>query len=243
MTELLTQSLASIVTTHQQAAGVFEKYRLDFCCKGKRTLQDACRENKINPAEVLLDIEKMSSAAAEGQDPDTLGLGELASYIVAQHHSYVRREMPLIEGYLQKVAAKHGERHPELLKVLELFSALREEMDLHMQKEEKVLFPRIAELEKSIEEKNPLQINTTFLSAPVSVMEQEHDHAGSLLAEIRKQTRDFNPPADACTTYKVSYASLEAFERDLHRHVHLENNILFPKALRLFSSNREAALN
>lgn len=243
MTELLSQSLASIVTTHQQAAGVFEKYHLDFCCKGKRTLQEACRENKVNPADVLLEIEQNPDTATEEKDPDTMALGELAGHIINRHHSYVRREMPLIEGYLQKVAAKHGGRHPELLTILQLFQALQEELDLHMQKEEKVLFPRIAEVEKSIAEKNPLQINTSFLGAPVSVMEQEHDHAGSLLAEIRKQTSDFNPPADACTTYKVSYASLEAFERDLHRHIHLENNILFPKALRLFGNNRQAALN
>lgn len=244
MTELLSQSLASIVTRYQPAAAVFEKYQLDFCCKGKRTLQEACKENKVNPAEVLLDIEKAGTPLTTDQpDPATMELGQLAEYIVSTHHAYVKREMPLIDGYLRKVAAKHGERHPEMYRVSELFSALKEEMEMHMQKEEKVLFPRIAEVENAVQAKNELHINTTFLTAPVSVMEQEHDHAGSLMAEIRKLTNGYTPPADACTTYKVSFASLQAFEQDLHRHVHLENYILFPKAIELFTANRAASLN
>lgn len=235
MTELLTKSLARIVTENHKTAAVFEKYNLDFCCKGKRTLQDACRENKVNPAEVLIELEKTNGTGHEGSsDPSQLSLHELAGQIVSTHHSYVRNEMPLIYGYLDKVSSKHGERHPELYKIFELFTAVKEEMEMHMMKEEKVLFPRISEVERLVNENRTLHINSTFIGAPVSMMEQEHDHAGSLLAEIRELTNNYVPPADACTTYKLSFAALQAFELDLHQHVHLENNILFPKALSLF---------
>lgn len=244
MTELLTKSLAKIVTENHKTANVFEKYQLDFCCKGKRTLQEACRENKINPVEVLSDLEMaILSENNEQTDPDTLSLSDLSEYIVSTHHSYVRNELPLIYGYLQKVTSKHGERHPELFKIFELFSAVKEEMEMHMQKEEKILFPRIAEIEKLLNNNAGLHVNKTFIAAPVSVMEQEHDHAGSMMAEIRELSNNYTPPPDACTTYKLSFAALESFERDLHRHVHLENNILFLKALRLFGIPGEPSLN
>lgn len=244
MTELLSKSLAEIVTDNHQSAAVLEKYHLDFCCKGKRRLQDACRENKINPAEVLFDLEKvMNSDAASGPDPLKMTLNELAGYITGTHHSYVRTELPLIYGYLEKVASKHGERHPELFKIFELFAAIKEEMEMHMLKEEKILFPRIAETENLAAENRNLPVNSTFIGAPVSVMEQEHEHAGGMMEEIRLLTNNYAPPADACTTYRLAYAALHAFEQDLHRHVHLENNILFPKALSLFENPDDPILN
>lgn len=243
MTELLTKSLAKIVTENHKTANVFEKYQLDFCCKGKRTLQEACKENKVNPVEVLSDLElTMMTAITEVAEPDTLSLNDLSDHIVDTHHAYVRNELPLIYGYLQKVASKHGERHPELFKIFELFAAVKEEMEMHMMKEEKILFPRIREVEKLTNDNATLHINNTFIAAPVSVMEQEHDHAGSMMAEIRELSNNYTPPADACTTYKLSFEALKAFEQDLHRHVHLENNILFPKALKLFEKNTQQQL-
>lgn len=237
MTELLDQSLASIVTGHHQSAAVFEKYDLDFCCKGKRSLQEACREKKINPAAVLQDLEKVMEQTDAGRlHFSELSLSQLISYIESTHHEYVRRQLPLIHGYLEKVASKHGERHPELHPILENFSAIREEMELHMQKEEKVLFPRIREIENLSSWNQPLSLSSTFISAPVAMMEQEHEHAGALMAEIRSLSNEYNAPADACTTYKLSFASLQAFEEDLHRHVHLENYLLFPAALQLIRS-------
>ena len=151
--------------------------------------------------------------------------------------------MPQILSYLQKVASKHGEQHPEMLKVFELFAAVKEEMELHMQKEEQILFPRIQETEKMVNDGIEIRINHTYLQAPINMMEQEHDHAGSILAEINKLTGNYHPPSDACTTYKLSFAALQAFEMDLHRHVHLENNILFPKALQLFGIAAPYSLN
>jgi regulator of cell morphogenesis and NO signaling len=245
MSELMTKSLAQIVNSNHRAATVFEKYHLDFCCKGKRTLQQACTESELRMEEVLADLEKTESDSSSKVSiaHDNMSLAQLAEYIVMTHHSYVKKEMPAILGYLQKVVSKHGDRHPEMIKVLELFTAVKEEMEHHMQKEEMVLFPRIKEIERRLAERNEIKISRTYLRSPINMMEQEHDHAGSMLSEIRKLTDDYTPPADACTTYRLSYASLQAFELDLHQHVHLENNILFPKALRMFGQPNQYSLN
>ncbi len=236
MNELLNKSLAQIVTGNHKTASVFEKYHLDFCCKGKRTLQQACAETNLDSGTLLAELDAANNTKPEAHQAGNMTLQELAAYITETHHSYVKKEMPLIFGYLQKVTAKHGERHPELFKIFELFAAVKEEMELHMQKEEKILFPRITEIERLSRENAAIPVSTTFLSGPVSMMEQEHDHAGNMLAEIRELSRNYTPPADACTTYKLSFAALQAFELDLHQHVHMENNILFPKALQLFGT-------
>jgi regulator of cell morphogenesis and NO signaling len=236
MNEIMTKSLAQIVSNNHRAASVFEKYHLDFCCKGKRTLLQACMEKDLKIEEVVAELKSTEQKNSDQVtiNYDTLSPAQLSEYIVMTHHSYVKKEMPQILSYLQKVVSKHGERHPEMLKVLELFTAVHEEMELHMQKEEQILFPRIVEMEKWVAEGTEIRINHTYLQAPINMMEQEHDHAGAVLAEINKLTSNYNPPADACTTFKLSFAALQAFEMDLHQHVHLENNILFPKALQLF---------
>ncbi len=245
MHEILTKSLAQIVNNNHHAASVFEKYHLDFCCKGKRTLRQACEENNLDIEEVVADLKTtvQNSHELTTIEFNKLSLAGLSEYIVMTHHSYVKKEMPQILSYLQKVASKHGERHPEMLKVLELFAAVSEEMEQHMQKEEQILFPRIVEMEKWVAEGNEIRINHNYLQAPIHMMEAEHDHAGTMLAEINKLTNNYNPPADACTTFKLSFAALQAFEMDLHQHVHLENNILFPKALQLFGIPAPYSLN
>jgi regulator of cell morphogenesis and NO signaling len=245
MKELMTKSLAQIVNSNHRAATVFEKYHLDFCCKGKRSLQQACTESELPVDDILSDLEKTTQQNNDkvSINFDNLSLSQLAEYIVTTHHEYVKKEMPAIAMYLQKVTSKHGGHHPEMLKVFEIFMAVKEEMEQHMQKEEVVLFPRIKELEKQIGMGNQPQINITYLKAPITMMEHEHDHAGSALAEIRQLTANYNPPADACTTYRLSFAALEAFELDLHQHVHLENNILFPKAMKLFEKQGLERLN
>jgi regulator of cell morphogenesis and NO signaling len=244
MNEIMTKSLAQIVNNNHRAASVFEKYQLDFCCKGKRSLQQACQEKDIRVEDVVADLATTEQNGDKATiDYSKLTLHQLTEYIVMTHHSYVKKEMPQILSYLQKVASKHGERHPEIFKVLELFAAVSEEMEQHMQKEEHVLFPRIGEMERWVEEGNEIRINHTYLEAPIHMMEQEHDHAGAMLAEINKLTNNYIPPADACTTFKLSFAALQAFEMDLHQHVHLENNILFPRALQLFGLPANYSLN
>lgn len=245
MSELISKSLAQIVNNNHRAASVFEKYQLDFCCKGKRTLQQACQEKELKIEEVIADLEATEQGTSENISVnfDQMSLVQLSEYIVMTHHSYVQKEMPQILSYLQKVASKHGERHPELMKVFALFVAVKEEMEQHMQKEEQILFPRIQETEKWVKEGKEMRINHTYLQAPINMMEQEHDYAGAMLAEINKLTDNYQPPADACTTYRLSFAALQAFELDLHQHVHLENNILFPKALRLFGIPEQFSTN
>lgn len=236
MNELLNQSLAQIVNNDHRTAAILEKYHLDFCCKGKRTLADACKEGAVAPEQVLTDLENIPQVPDKSIASrfDQFSLAQLCDYIVNMHHNYVRSEMPSISQYLVKVTGKHGDKHPELYKVLELFSEVRCEMDQHMQKEEVVLFPRIKDIESRAGSGSPLNIDLTYLFAPITVMESEHDHAGTAMEEIRQLTQDYIPPVGACTTFRLLYHSLQAFEADLHQHVHLENNILFPKALKLF---------
>lgn len=245
MSTLSSKTLAQIVNSNQKTAAIFEKYNLDFCCKGKRTLQQACTESEIEIDNLISELEKVEQSGLNSNDinVNNLTLSQLAEHIVITHHTYVKNEMPLIFGYLQKVKGKHSERHPELNKIFQLFAAVKEELEQHMQKEELVLFPRIKNIEHQIAEGKEIVLNSSYLFSPISMMEQEHDHAGNMLAEIRELTNNYQPPADACTTYKLSFSSLQEFEKDLHQHVHLENNILFPKALKMFGSLNQPSLN
>jgi len=241
--QLLTKTLAQIVNENHQAASVFEKYGLDFCCKGKRSLEKACTEKNLLQEIVLQELVNLSQQQTkEFIDFNNLSLKELTGYIISTHHAYVKQQGPPIVAYLQKVAAKHGERHNELYRIFENFASLKEELENHMHKEEQILFPRIIELENA-DELFCDRITLNYLQAPVSVMEHEHEHAGKLLEEIHRYSSNYTPPADACTTYRLGFAALRAFESDLHQHIHLENNILFPKAIKLFLDSREASLN
>jgi regulator of cell morphogenesis and NO signaling len=236
MSDLPLQTLAEIVSKNYHTAAVFEKYHLDFCCKGRRSLQEACVQKQLNIQDILPELEQaMLKKDRSSVDFSQLTLTALADHIVTHHHQYIRKEMPLIMMYLQKIAAKHGERHPEMMNVFELFSRLKHELESHMLKEEQVLFPRIGQLEALEQEEPDPHTTHTFLEAPIRVMLQEHDDAGTIMAEIRAFTNDYDLPDDACTTYKLCFAALQAFEADLHQHVHLENNILFPKVLKLLN--------
>ena len=233
--ELLTKTLAQIVNENFQAAYVLEKHQLDFCCRGKRSLQVACDEKHLAAERVALEIEQSVQRHHErSKDFDALTLTELADYIVSVHHAYVKRELPQLFTYLQKISSKHGERHVELYEILKDFIALKQELEEHMLKEELILFPRIKKMENSANNDRGASLN---VKTPIGVMEDEHEHAGMLLQELRRLSNNYAPPADACTTYRLSFAALQAFEADLHQHIHLENNILFPKAIE-FSRSR-----
>jgi len=227
------QTLAEIVTNNHRSAAVLEKYHLDFCCKGKRSLQQACKEQNISVEDLLNELENISVNRETAYPFDKLSLSQLVDHIVSTHHEYVKTESPQIAAYLQKVASKHGDRHPELFKIFELFTILKEEMEQHMRKEELILFPRIKELEQyETTNEGFAKPDLAYLQAPVQVMENEHEEAGTITEELRKLTSNYTAPLDACTTYKLAFAALSAFAQDLHQHVHLENNILFPKAIR-----------
>ena len=237
--------LSDKVRTSPSSARILEKYHLDFCCKGKRSLEKACAEQQLSISKVTEDLENIFTKNNNSTvDFEKMSLTQLADYIVQTHHAYVKNEMPQIYAYLHKISSKHGERHPELYKIFQTFSAVKEEMEGHMKKEELILFPRIKELQKLVNNENAnLQLNITYLQSPITVMEQEHDHAGSLLNDIRILSNDYTPPQDACTTYRLSFAALKAFELDLHQHVHLENNILFPKAINMFRELQTTVFN
>lgn len=231
--EIVKKTLAQIVNENYKTASVFEKYNLDFCCKGKRSLQNACDEKHLPTDVIAEEVDNVLKQETEVLiDFEKLSLSELVDYIVSTHHAYTKRELPQIFAYLQKVSSKHGDRHNELHGIFECFANLKEEMEAHMKKEELILFPKILELDND----RPRQgIN---IKVPISVMEDEHEFAGTCMEQIRLLSNNYTPPPDACTTYRLCFAALEAFEKDLHQHVHLENNILFPKAVERFNLDR-----
>jgi regulator of cell morphogenesis and NO signaling len=240
MNNLLDKTLSQIVTEHHQAARVFEKYGLDFCCKGKRPLGSALEEKELNKQTVLSELETAFGRPDSNSDFNNMSLTELSEYIVRVHHNYVKLNSPQIYNFVLKVASKHGDRYPHMKEVFTLFSDVSNEMESHMEKEEKLLFPRIKQLE--IPE---LAMGKTmeFLTAPIAVLETEHDSAGNAMQKIRELTNNYTPPEDACTTHRVTLESLRAFEEDLHQHVHLENNILFPKAIAYLEKINSVASN
>lgn len=236
MINIAQQTLASIVTDHHETVAVLEKYHLDFCCKGKRTLSEACTEKGLCIEEIMKELE----SSVHNNDPMNLHYSEmnaeqLIRHILMHHHFYVRQSMPLIEEHLITVATKHGNRFPYLKNVLQLFTHLKSELYLHMQKEELILFPRIKELESFLKYSQIPNRAPGYIYSPVASMESEHDEAGTIMEQIRILTGDYTPPAEACTTFKVVLEELREFEEDLHQHVHLENNLLFPMAKQMMT--------
>jgi regulator of cell morphogenesis and NO signaling len=232
MNQLISKTLSEIVNEKFQAASVFEKYNLDYCCNGKRSLQQACKEDNVPVDKIVEDIKNVYSQKINALDFNSIKLYQLSEYIVYTHHGFIKKEMPQILSYLEKVSTKHGKRHNELYKIAELFVDLSNELTHHLHSEETILFPRIKQLEQNGFEPIPFDINHyQYLELPIIDMEDDDEDAGIKMSEIRRLTNNYTPPRDACTTFKLLYSCLHAFEIDLHQYVHLENNILFPKAL------------
>lgn len=236
MTNIAEQTLATIVTNNHLTVPVLEKYDLDFCCKGKRTLAAACAEKGITIEAISEELEKSSLMPSTVMPFTEMTAEQLISYILIHHHFYVKQSMPTIIGHLEKVAAKHGDRFPYMVEVLCLFREINDEMTMHMHKEEVILFPRIKEIVALQEANQQNNLAAGYIAAPIQVMELEHEHAGDVLYKIRSLTNNYTPPAEACTTFQVSLAELKEFEEDLHRHVHLENNLLFPLAQKMLTN-------
>jgi regulator of cell morphogenesis and NO signaling len=235
MTDLSKATLKEIVTDDFRAAAVFEKYSLDFCCRGDRSVENACIEKAVDKTSVLSELQQLLRVDSSAPDSlSGLSLSELIGHIVATHHAYVKKMMPVLLTHTRKVAAVHGANHPEVVGIARVFEAVAAELQEHMAKEEEVLFPYIDMLVGASErdEQCARPPFGTVLN-PIRMMEVEHKVAGDQLYEIRSLSSNYTPPADACTTYKVMYRELQDFEMDLHQHVHLENNILFPKAVAL----------
>jgi regulator of cell morphogenesis and NO signaling len=217
------------------ATSVFEKTRIDYCCGGDQLLGTACAKAGIELATLEQMLETtVSPAPTATVDFQSLTLAELVQYILDKHHVYTNKEMQRIEELVQKVVNAHGANHSELLSIRDLLQQLFAELRGHMFKEEQILFPFVVEFEQCVSQRRP----TPFapfgaVSNPIRMMMSEHDNAGAILRELRKLSRDYQAPADACISYRTFYEALEAFEQDLHQHIHLENNILFPKAIEL----------
>jgi regulator of cell morphogenesis and NO signaling len=231
-------TVRDIALENPAAIRVFEKFGIDYCCGGRKPLAEACAERALEPSAVLAAIAGATEEpAAPAADWASASLESLCAAIVATHHAYVRAELPRLEQFARKVVSRHGAAHPELLPIQQLVESLGEDLLQHLSKEEVILFPYIVNLERNLPTCGPRSLACFgTVRNPIQVMTAEHDAAGDALAQIRSLSRDFTPPEGACPTYRGFYQALSEFERDLHRHVHLENNILFPRAIELEES-------
>lgn len=230
------KTIGQIVADDYRTASVFKSYGIDFCCKGNRSISEACNQKGISE-EALNKALKNATQQVKSGGPNytNWSLDLLADYIEKKHHRYVRAKIPELKAYLEKLCKVHGQNHPELIETKELFSAAADELTSHMQKEEKILFPVVRAMAEAEINGTPNIQRPPFgtVANPVNEMIHEHDTEGERFRKIAALTNDYTPPADACTTYRVAFALLEEFEEDLHLHIHLENNILFPKAIEL----------
>jgi len=233
---LAERTIGEVVAEDYARAAVFKRLGMDFCCGGTRTVGAACEQ-----AGVRIDLLEEALAGADrkaGGWPDPRGWDPafLANYIVEVHHRYVRETLPVLVEFAHKVARVHGDSQPELHRIRDLVDELAAEMDLHMTDEEVNVFPQITSFLAARKAGTPT--NGGGLQGPITALEDEHEHAGDLMRQLRELSDGYAPPASACATYRATYAKLSEFEDDLHRHVHLENNVLFPQVLALEAADR-----
>lgn len=229
------QIIGELVAKDYRTASVFKKYSIDFCCQGNRTIEEACEKKNIDTKKVLEDLVAMMESKSESTtDYQSWPLDLLADYIEKKHHRYVQEKTLEIQPYLDKICKVHGERHPELLKIKEEFNASAGELAAHMKKEELILFPFIRKLTQAKMEN--IKVDAAHFGTvinPIQMMMDEHTVEGNRFRKIEELSNNYTPPQDACNTYRVSFSLLKEFEQDLHLHIHLENNILFPKAIEI----------
>lgn len=236
MTLTTTKTVRDYAIETPQTIPVFEKLGIDYCCGGNRPLEEACAASNLQIEEVLkaLDAALAEPVKRSERELQAGSLAELIAHIVGTHHVFVRREIPQLTNLIERVFSKHGANHPELQQIRTVFGGLGQELMLHLMKEENILFPYIERMEESVLQHEPI-LPPPFgtVANPVRMMEHEHDDAGAALKALREASTDYTTPADACTSYRALYHALEAFEKDLHQHIHLENNVLFPRAVEM----------
>lgn len=227
--------IGKIVAENYKTASVFKKYQIDFCCSGNRTISDATKKKNLNEEQLIEELQDAVSTKSGGEiDFKGFPLDLLADYIEKTHHRYVDAKINEITPYLNKIVIVHGKNHPELIEIEELFKESAQDLSAHLRKEELMLFPYIRQLVKA-ELNNGRRPETKLgnVTDYISLMEDDHSAEGERFRSISELTQNYNPPQDACNTYRVTFNLLQEFEDDLHRHIHLENNILFPKAIAL----------
>jgi len=236
-----TKTVGELAVEIPNATREFEKLGIDYCCGGSRTLGEACAEAKIPVEDALARLQKGLTEAPPkpGRDWKNVPLADLIAHINGTHHVFVREQCPRIQRLVEKVASVHGATHPELREVQQTFDALAAELSVHLMKEEQILFPYVIRMEEAAIAKEPVPpaMFGTVVN-PVRMMMQEHDGAGEALRKLRDITKGYAVPPDVCISYSTLYEALLAFEADLHQHIHLENNILFPRAVALESDGR-----
>lgn len=226
--------IGELVAQDYRTALVFKKHKIDFCCQGGRTIKEACEKKDLLESEVLQELENIYTAVAPINNFQDFKLDDLVDYIEENHHLYVAQALPVIGQYLDKVCKVHGAHRPELFQINELFSESAEELSHHMMKEELVLFPFVKRMAQAQRDNEKLELpGYGSVENPIAMMKHEHNTEGERFRKIAELSNDYQPPVEACNTYRVVFALLKEFEEDLHKHIHLENNILFPKAIEL----------
>jgi len=236
MNSLKTKTVRDLAMEIPGATRVFERVGIDYCCGGQQSLAAACATAELTIEDVMKSLKLAAESHSAAQEPNflTASLAELINHIVDKHHVFTKNEMERLRGLLNKVCAVHGQNHPELQTLKRLFETLSVELGPHMIKEEQVLFPHVKRMEAAVRDKRPVMPPPfRTVANPVRMLMMEHDGAGEFLKKMRRITSNYTPPEDSCISYQTLYQALEAFERDLHQHIHLENNILFPRAVEM----------
>ena len=232
MEDTMQKTIGQMVAEDYRTAQVFKNHKIDFCCKGNRGLAEVAEKKNLNIDDLIKELSDVQRQESDDNtDFKSWPLDLLADYIEKKHHRYVEERIPVLKQYLDRLCKVHGNHHPALFRIKEHFDISAGELAMHMKKEELVLFPWIRKMVKA-EQRNEYLGEPRFgtVRNPIRTMMQEHDNEGERFRHIAALSNDYTPPGEACSTYRVSFSLLREFEEDLHRHIHLENNILFPKA-------------
>lgn len=232
------KTIGEIAVKDLRKVEVFKKYGIDFCCGGKKTLAEACAEKNIDATKIQTELKQIETETkASNISYNDWNIDFLADYIVNTHHTYVRKYLPELKAYSFKVARVHGDRHPELMEIEKLINEIANELTEHLEQEENVLFTYIKTIVAARSGSMPLVKKEKDLAGLIDEMEKDHDHVGRALDKIRELSQNYTLPSDACASYQLLFKMIQEFEDDLHLHIHLENNILFPKAVELENCN------
>ena len=228
-------TIGDYVAKDFRTAAIFSKYGIDFCCKGNRTIEEASEKKNLDSVQIEKEVTQLLESKSDGAiDFKSWPSDLLIDYIEKTHHRYVEEKSAVLVAFLDKLCKVHGHNHPELFKINELFIGCASELAQHMEKEETILFPFIKKMENAIRTGQAIeQPHFGTVENPIAMMKHEHENEGDRFVKIAELTNNYTPPADACNTYKVTFSMLQEFEQDLHKHIHLENNILFPKAIEM----------